>query len=487
MNDCAVVLFTSGSTGQPKGVQLTHQNVSMSIYSYEFAGMMISGDVVLQVTPCSFDMHIIEILGPLILNCTLVMLHPNGNYDLDYLSKTMAVNQVTLLHSVPSHLNILCKYLEENSSFNSLSTIRALCTSGEPLNVRCINTYLQHLKTQSEAFNIYGPCECTNVTIYRMNCTTSIEGTCIGDIMPHLSCRILDDNMQTVIPGTTGMLYVSGSSVFPGYLNRDDLTTPVLYKHENQRIYFKSGDCVKQDRKHSRRLHYVGRQDFMVKLRGQRIELGEIEQIIIESEPSLIEKAVVMKREQNEQQYLVVYVQTTSVSDQQNNQLRKKIMTYTRQHLASYMIPSQIIFMEKLPLNSNGKIDRLNLPLLDFADNESRTCSDTNQEATNDTEQILHDIWCRVLDRKKISITENFFSLGGTSLLLMQLYTRYQKHFNVKHISIATLFGQSTICEHAQLIASIQSTTQEWQSLSILQGKILLAQLFFFRSTPLKI
>ncbi|CAF3961735.1 unnamed protein product, partial [Adineta steineri] len=471
MNDCAVVLFTSGSTGQPKGVQLTHENVSMSILSYEFAGMIISGDVVLQVTPCSFDMHIIEILGTLILDCTLIMLHPNGNYDLNYLSKTIAINQVTLLHSVPSHLNILCKYLEENSTFNSLSTIRALCTSGEPLNARCIKTYLQQLKKQSEAFNIYGPCECTNVTIYKMNCTTLIEGTCIGDIMPHLSCCILDDNMQPVIPGTTGMLYVSGPSVFPGYLNRDDLTIPVLYKHENQRIYFKSGDCVKLDRKYSRRLHYVGRQDFMVKLRGQRIELGEIEEIIIESEPSLIEKAVVMKREQNEEQYLVVYIQISSISDQQHNQLRKKIVSYMRQRLASYMIPSQIIFLEKLPLNSNGKIDRLNLPLVDFIDDESKTSSDTtNEEPSNTTEQIIHDIWCQIFNQKQISIRKNFFSLGGTSLLLMQIYTRYQKHFDVQHVSIPALFSQSTICEHAQLIGSIQSTTLEWQSLSIIEG-----------------
>ncbi|CAF3887584.1 unnamed protein product [Rotaria sp. Silwood1] len=269
-DEVAYIIFTSGSTGEPKGVQLTHRNLLLTVASYAYNGSILPTDTALQITPCSFDAHVPELLGCLIMGGTSILLHPDGNMQLNYLTSLVERNQASYMHSVPSHLSIICEQLEKDNAFERLVTLRSLCSSGEAMDIRSLNKFRRN--TKATIFNLYGPAECTDVSIYKItqDVKQMIEPTCIGRLSPNLVCRILDPYMQTIIPDghQIGELFVSGPSVFPGYLNRNDLTQCVLINGLSDRTepYYKTGDLVRLDAYGS--LHYVGRKDFMVKLRG---------------------------------------------------------------------------------------------------------------------------------------------------------------------------------------------------------------------------
>jgi aryl carrier-like protein len=286
----------------------------------------------------------------------------------------------------------------------------------------------------------------------------------IGIPMPSYKCLVLDRFSQSVVIGQEGELLMSGVGIFAGYLGRDDLTAKGLTEI-NGEIFYRTGDLVQID--NNGLLYYHGRKDHQIKLHGQRIELGEIERCLLNTS---ISTCVVIKWGDD---HLVAYVQTSHMNEEQ---LRR----HCQSHLPPHMIPSIFILLDKLPLNANGKIDRKRLPPPIFPHLSSTSLTNQGELLlpTNEIEVTIHHIWCDVFQQNQISIDTNIFSIGGHSLLLMQLFHRYKTQFPLQTntLSIADLFQHFTIIGHAQLIRRNVDNTQNidhfsWSSLNIIEGK----------------
>jgi aryl carrier-like protein len=222
-------------------------------------------------------------------------------------------------------------------------------------------------------------------------------------------------------------------------------------------------------------LHYIGRKDHQVKLHGQRIELGEIEQCLLNTS---ISACIIIKWGDD---HLVAYVQSSNIDEEQ-------LREHCQSHLPPHMIPSLFIILERLPLNANGKIDRKLLPLPNFSRVSTVHLRNDVQslEPSNEIEVIIHHIWCDIFQQNQISIDTNIFTIGGHSLLLMQLFHRYKMEFHLETntLSIADLFQHPTIVGHAQLIHQTISITQNindyyWSSLHLTQGNSNFISLFY--------
>ena len=312
---------------------------------------------------------------------------------------------------------------------------------------------------------MYGPAEVTIVsTFYVVDRTSDTESIPMGVPLANYRCVLLNEFFEPVIIGQEGELLVGGVGVFAGYLRRDDLTMKALLEINGQTFY-RTGDLVTMD--NNGLLHYQGRKDYQIKLRGQRIELGEIERCLLHN--TSISACVVIKWGDD---HLIAYVQTATIDD---DQLRE----HCQSHLPPHMIPSTFIRLDKLPLNTNGKIDRKLLPPPALSLRSSMPSSNNIPLLTpeNDIEAMVHHIWCDIFQQSEISHNVNIFTIGGHSLLLMQLYQHYKTkfHLNTNTFSIADLFQHPTIIDHARFIHQAVDITEQiddnWSSLYLIQGK----------------
>ena len=317
-----------------------------------------------------------------------------------------------------------------------------------------------------EVWNVCGPAETTiGAILHRVSVTLNHEGSIpIGCPFPNYQCMIKDDFCQDVAVNQEGELYVGGVGVFAGYLGRDDLTEKALIEIDGE-MYYRTGDLVEMGE--NGLLQYLGRKDHQVKLRGQRIELGEIERCLLNTS---ITACVVMKWGED---HLVAYVQSSSVSEEELRQ-------HCQSHLPPHMVPSVFMVLNKLPLNANGKIDRKSLPKPDFSQDPSLHLQNVMQilSPTDEIEKSIHKIWCEILQRNPISISTNIFTIGGHSLLLIQLFHRYKTYFSLPSntLSVADLFQRPTIIGHAELIRQSLDITQNidndnvWYPLHLIEG-----------------
>jgi hypothetical protein len=280
-----------------------------------------------------------------------------------------------------------------------------------------------------------------------------------GTPFSNYKCLVMDKFSQSVIIGQEGELVVGDVGVFAGYLQRADLTERARFEIDDE-LFYRTGDLVRLD--NNGFLHYRGRKD-QIKLHGQRIELGEIERCLLNTS---ITACVVIKWGDD---HLIAYVQSSNIDE-------KQLREYCQLHLLPHMIPSIFIVLQQLPLNANGKVDRKLLPSPNLS---SLTLSSPNEPNTpnNQLEERVHDVWCQILRciGKQIPTTVNFFSIGGHSLLFIELYHRYQSIFAFdNHILSITLFlQQSTIVQHSQLLQTViinDMKSIQWHPLHINQG-----------------
>ncbi|CAF1193790.1 unnamed protein product [Adineta steineri] len=441
------VIFTSGSTGIPKAVQLHHRNFTQFLRSFVYVDILTKIDTIIQMARCSFDNHLLSLVGTLTIGATLVMLRPEGHMDLDYVARVLDEKQITVMQAVPSLWN------------------------SEVLNNKLVNLLKSQVRNECQIRNHYDPAvliiNCTNHLIDLNKDQTNIP---IGRSLPNYKFLILDIFLQTVGIGQEGELVVGGVGVFAGYRGRDDLTAQVMI-NINEQIFYKTGDLVQMDS--NGLIHYVGRRDFQVKLRGQRIELQEIVQCL--RMLISITTCVVIKWDDN---HLIAYVQSDNINVEQ-------LHYHCQSNLPSHMIPSIFVILEKLPLSPNGKVDRKrlsppDLSLLTLSSTSSSTTTALENRYNlpqNQLQKQIHDIWCEILRciGQHILTTANFFSIGGHSLLFIELHHRYQQlyDFDNRVLSIA-LFLQ-----HSQLLKSItinQMKSEHWQTLHINQGIASFAQ-----------
>ncbi|CAF4107974.1 unnamed protein product, partial [Adineta steineri] len=291
----------------------------------------------------------------------------------------------------------------------------------------------------------------------------------IGYPFPTTRCLLIDDDDKII--NTTdnsnkiGQIHIGGPTLFNGYLNDPDHTNK-MFTTINKQVYIKTGDLARYNTRGE--LVYAGRADFQIKIRGQRVETSEIENTITNSYPSKISDCVVTKLAQNDDLFVAYVVSNDSELD------TEQIRNYCYKHLYQYMVPSFFVFLEQLPLNANGKLDRQRLPVPDISVLSTNVIDRQYLKPKNELETLVHSVWCKILGCDRISTLTNFFSIGGHSLLFIQIYQYYRTLFNFDSETLNTrsFFEHNTIAEHAKLLENIKINhiqANQWRTLHINQ------------------
>ncbi|MBG1243112.1 non-ribosomal peptide synthetase [Nostoc sp. NZL] len=442
-SNLAYVIYTSGSTGKPKGAMNTHLGICNRLLWMQQAYQLTAVDCILQKTPFSFDVSVWEFFWPLITGARLVVAKPGGHKDSAYLVNLILEQQVTIVHFVPSMLQV---FLEEPSLENCRSLKRVIC-SGEALPVELQERFFARL--ECELHNLYGPTEAAiDVTYWQCFPNGNLRTVPIGRAIANTQIYILDEHLQPVPVGVAGELHIAGLGLARGYLNRKELTTEKFisnpFEEGGGSKLYKTGDLARY--LPDGRIEYIGRIDNQVKIRGFRIELGEIEVLLNQHDD--VQASVVTVREDNPgDKRLVAYIVPHQHSKPTTNELRQ----FLKAKLPDYMVPSAFVILESMPLTSNGKVDRRALPAPDLYSE----IKDKYVAPRTPIEEILAQTWSQVLQLPQVGIHDNFFELGGHSLLATQLVSRIRNIFKVE-LPLRELFAAATLAELARGIEQLQ-------------------------------
>jgi amino acid adenylation domain-containing protein len=426
----AYCITTSGSTGKPKAVGNSHKGLLNRLQWMQAEYGIGPGDRVLQKTPYGFDVSVWEFFWPLMTGACLVVAEPGAHRDPEALGRAIRNEGITTLHFVPSMLGAFAA----SGELPSCTSLRRIICSGEALPRELQDEVLG--QTTAGLHNLYGPTEAAiDVTFWACRPEGGGRSVPIGHAIANTRIHVLDADLNPVPEGVAGELYIAGVNLARGYLGRPDLTAdrfvPDPQGPSGSRMY-RSGDLVR--RRADGAIEYLGRLDHQVKLRGLRIELGEIE-AGLRAYPG-VRDAVVVLREGR----LVGYVAGDAQPDE----------AALKQHLSvlvpEYMVPSRLLWMERLPLSANGKLDRKALP-----DPEWESGADARAEPEGETEQAIARIWREVLGLARVSRHDDFFSLGGHSLLATKMASRLRQTLAVE-LPLAALFETRTIAGLAELI-----------------------------------
>lgn len=432
----AYAIFTSGSTGMPKAVPITHANVLNMLEALQPIVEFGADDTWTLFHSYSFDYSVWEIWGCLLYGGTLVIVPDDARQDSALLYDLLKQQSVTILNLTPSNMQRLLPQVTKNQGFPD--SLRALCCGGEAFPNTLVTPLTGH---GIPVWNFYGPTEATVwSSIYRIKPEDSaLAAIPIGTPLTNYQLQILDDQKQAVPLGVVGELYISGAGISTGYVNRPELNSSHFIM-VNGSLSYRTGDLAKYDLNGN--IEYLGRRDFQVKIRGFRIELGEIESLL--TQHTLISKAVIAKHQDSGSEYLVAYVVFNSGETLGTDEIRD----YLRQSLPEYMVPSKYAVLSELPISTNGKVDRKNLPLVQT----QRSTSTQYVAPTNALEEDIVAIWKTVLDIDKVGIKDNFFDLGGHSIRLTQVQEQLASKGHITEL--VALFRYPT---PALLAASLQT------------------------------
>ncbi len=447
VRNLAYVIYTSGSTGMPKGVLNEHQGVVNRLCWAQSEYRLQHDDRVLQKTPFGFDVSVWEFFLPLLAGARLVMARPGGHQDPAYLTEVIAREEITTLHFVPS---MLPAFLTQADSRNGKTLRRVLC-SGEALPHGAVQDVADRLP-HVELHNLYGPTEAA-VDVTAWHCRPGQYGQTvpIGRPIANTQIYILDAHQEPVPVGVEGELYIGGVQVARGYLNRPELTAERFLRDPfsaapNARMY-KTGDLARWLADGN--VEYLGRNDFQVKIRGFRIELGEIEAKLIQC--AGVREAVVIAREEVAgDKRLVAYVVAEDGVAPQAAELRATLLA----QLPEYMVPSAFVQLNALPLTSNGKLDRNALPVPDA----SALITRQYEAPRDELEESLADIWRELLRVERVGRHDNFFEIGGHSLLAVQLVSRIRATLDVE-LPLRTLFASPSLSAQAEAVRNAGAST----------------------------
>ncbi|MBN3927585.1 non-ribosomal peptide synthetase [Nostoc sp. NMS4] len=453
------VIYTSGSTGQPKGVTIPHRGIYNQLHWKQTTFGLTDADKVLLTISFSFDPSVWQIFWPLCFGGQLFIARPGGHQDTAYLVKVITEQQISVLALVPSVLRVL---LEERGIENC-RFIRHITCGGEALPGELIERFFAKLNLDNVLHNCYGPTEASiDTTFWTCQRGTNYAIAPIGRPITNAEIHILDENLQPVPVGESGELHIGGIGLARGYLNRPELTTEKFifnpFSSEPGARLYKTGDLARY--LSDGNIEFLGRIDDQVKIRGFRIELGEIEAILAQH-PALTQTLVIAREDVPGDKRLVAYVVARSKQIPSQVELRRFLET----RLPEYMVPGFFVFLDTLPLNPNGKIDRRALPAPDTSDIRLSTSFVPPQ---NSTEEILAGIWAKVLRLEQVGIHDNFFGLGGHSLLATQVMSRVRQAFGIE-IPLQLLFENPTIATLAQAIVQNQTSENDRQNHTIPQ------------------
>lgn len=439
----AYIIFTSGSTGRPKGVMNPHRAICNRLLWMQDEYRLDDSDAVLQKTPYSFDVSVWEFFWPLLTGARLVVARPEGHKDSSYLIDGIRKYQITTIHFVPSMLQIFL----EDPEVESCDSLKRVICSGEALPYELQQRFFERQK--AELHNLYGPTEAAvDVTFWECRQDSSLRIVPIGRPVANTQMYILDNYLQPVPIGVPGELHIGGVQVARGYVNRPELTAEKFiadpFSEGPQARLYKTGDLCRF--LPDGNIEYLGRNDFQVKIRGFRIEIGEIESVLLEH--SDIRETVVMAREDTPGHKRLVAYLVAKEDPPGRDELRR----FLKRKLPDYMVPAAFLTLDAFPLTFSGKINRRALPV----PADERQTEEVYTPPRNEAEKTITEIWQKVLNVDRIGVNDNFFDLGGHSLLLVSVQAR-MRQANIHEMPITDFFRYPTISSLARYLTGEKS------------------------------
>ncbi|AUX33971.1 uncharacterized protein SOCE836_061390 [Sorangium cellulosum] len=437
--DLSYVIYTSGSTGQPKGVAVTHGNLvhstsaRLQVYAEPVGRLLL-------VSSLAFDISTAQIFWALCSGGTLVMAPESQSTDPEGVTGLIASERITHLLCVPS---LYAFALEQPGAREALSSLTTVVLGGESIAPSLVAAHQQRAPAAA-LYNEYGPTEATVwSTVHRIAAGAAAgRSVPIGRPIPGAELYILDERMQPVPAGAVGELHIGGAGLARGYVNRPELSAqrfvPNPFSSEPAARLYKTGDLGRFLPDGT--IEFLGRIDHQVKIRGYRVELGEIESVL-SAHPAVGACAVLAREHAPGDKRLVAYVVPADIAC-----AASALRDHLRATVPEYMIPAAFVWLDALPLTPSGKIDRSALPAPDGAVEAAGT---SYQPPRTELERALADVWAQVLRIAKVGIHDNFFLLGGDSILALQAVGRSKRaglHFTVRE-----LFQRQTVAELAQV------------------------------------
>jgi len=443
------VLFTSGSTGQPKGVEIEHGALVNFLRSMQQEPGISSRDVLLAITPLSFDIAGLELYLPLLVGARIILAGRLQAMEGAWLQRELDQGAVTMMQATPATWRMVLQ-----SGWQGGRQVKVLC-GGEGLPRELAQELLARA---GSVWNVYGPTETTIwSTLERVR--TAERTISLGRPIANTQVYVLDLNREPVPVGIPGELYIGGMGLARGYRGAPQLTAERFVSspfRAGERLY-RTGDQVKW--LPDGRLEYIGRIDYQVKLRGFRIELGEIEAVLAD-DPTVKQAVVIVREDAPGDKRLVAYVVAREGRRCDPQALRRAL----RDMVPDYMVPAAIVPLNEFPLTPNGKVDRGALPAP-----VTEPVHDSAQpiEPRNRVELQLVAIWEQVLGITPIGVRDNFFALGGYSLLALRMFSAIEQTFSIR-LPMAVLFQAPTIEQLADVLAG-EGCTVRWRSLVAIQ------------------
>nr|QCC21413.1 RenF [Candidatus Endohaliclona renieramycinifaciens]QCC21429.1 RenF [Candidatus Endohaliclona renieramycinifaciens] len=439
----AYMIYTSGSTGAAKAVMITHRGIVNNLSWRQKTWALNKNDKVLQNTSFSFDPSVWSTFWPLISGAQVIITAPNQHYDSKILVRLIKEQEITLFGTVPSLISLIL----DEPGIKTCSSLRYILSGGEIL-TRSLQQKV-FSSTSAQLANLYGPTETTiDATFWQCDQSDTSESAPIGRPIANLKTYILNEYFQIVPVGVPGQIFVGGTGIARGYHNRPGLTAerflPNPFSNTGERIY-KTGDLGRY--KTDGRIEFLGRIDEQVKVRGYRIELNEID-ILLNQHPNVKEAICNVYMNFLNENQLVAYVSLEKDCCLQSDDLTK----YLGERLPSYMIPSFLMILDKLPKMPNGKINRSALPVPSIKNGNN---SENYIAPRTPIEQEISQAFLDVLGLNRISIHDDFFSLGGTSLMLARLASQLLNRFEI-NIPMAQFFRIPTIHGVAEVVSTYQ-------------------------------
>lgn len=427
----AYIMYTSGTTGKPKGVKVHHQAVVNFINSMSHSPGINAKDTLLAVVTFSFDISGYELYVPLSNGATIVMAENQDLTDGTAIINMIEQNNITIIQATPTFWGILL-----SSGWNGKKDLKALC-GGEALTSNLVRQLFPKVKV---LWNMYGPTE-TTIWSTCSQITDPDAPIYIGKPIDNTGIYILDKNNKCLPTGVIGEVAIGGLGVAKGYNNLPDLTAEKFIRFDNDQVVYKTGDQGRYLKDGN--IELFGRNDNQVKIRGFRIELGEIEFLL--SQIKGIKEVVIKVHEfgKNDER-LVAYLNVSEDFNIDTKELNSRI----KEKLPSYMLPSAYKVMKGFPKTNNGKIDRKALRF-EIIEVESNRRDDI--KTLTPTERIIYNIWSETLKTKDISLTDNFFEIGGNSLLAISVFSKIESALKVK-LSLRVFFDSPRIKDLGETI-----------------------------------